>query len=355
MFTLTTGRFFGLLSVLVVAGAIFGHNYSGGLTTVRPEYGAALQGATEQPSSERDFQQTEAKRLWTIGGDQTNGDGALLYGSLQVKVGPAEDVYVLDLGDLSIKRFSPDGELLRRYGNGKGQGPGEFAVITDFSIRRPGELWVADDSNGRISVFDRESGDLLRTLRPDAPAYRVLPQTDGRFALLHAYQTDSLFTTFDPQGLRNSSFGHFIADQAAHPLVLDGWIDADGAGGFVYAGRYASLLGRYAMDGTQRYLRETIAPIPLPRLKSNKTGTMWVDQDAWPSAWAMSVATDEIHLLTTIERRLEKVGVLDSYRITDGTYLYSRRLPERCGSVVVTDAHLYTVTETSVSKWALAS
>lgn len=351
---MTTRRFFGLLIVLVVAGALFGRSYRSGLTELRPSYGEGLQTPTPQQGSERRLEESTPQRLWTIGGDQQLAGDAVLYGSLEVKVGPGGEVFVLDLGDLAIKHFTAEGAFVRSYGNGQGQGPGEFTAVTDFSVVRSGELWVADDSNGRISVFDRTDGSLLRTVRPDAPTYRVLPRADGRFALLHAYMLDDLFSTFDAEGNRLAAFGRFVDQQAEHPLVLDGWLESDGEVGFVYVGRYASLIGRYGMAGEERYLRETIEPVPLPRLMSNGSGTMWVDRDAWPSTLATSVTVDAIHVLSTITKGLKKIGVIDTYGMDDGAYRYSRKVPEACVRVVVTDDHLYTVTETAVSKWSVA-
>lgn len=66
----------------------------------------------------------------------------------------AGNIYVLDAMDFSLKKFGPDGRLLKKAGR-KGQGPGEF--MAPRLLACSGERLYATDQNVfGVYVFDRE-------------------------------------------------------------------------------------------------------------------------------------------------------------------------------------------------------
>ena len=54
-----------------------------------------------------------------------------------------------------ILRFSPDGEFVDSWG-GKGSGPGEFDGPHALAFDSKGRLFVADRSNNRVQIFDKD-------------------------------------------------------------------------------------------------------------------------------------------------------------------------------------------------------
>lgn len=343
--------FFPLLLTLVIGGGLVGGLVArAGKTEYEPVLASSIDGRslTSQPTSKRVWKPLVARKVFSL----ASRDEAPLFGPLQLRVDEQEDLFVLDAGELKIKRFTPDGRFIESYGNGKGQGPGEFLSITDFAVGPDGRVWTADLSNGRLSIF-APGGKLERTVKMEAPPYRLALSSDG-FFLMFALLKDSLFGRFNSQGRLQQAFGRYLVDQQWNSMVLDGVIAPDGAGGFVYAASYAGLIAAYGADGAPRFIAETIDRPELPKIVRTK-GRMWVDREAPRTAYNVTVDSGGIHLLGVLTSGVRNVPRLDTYDLATGRYLYSRELPETCARAHLVRGHLYTVRETSVTKWALGS
>ncbi|MEO7352956.1 MAG: 6-bladed beta-propeller [Gemmatimonadales bacterium] len=87
-------------------------------------------------------------------------------GMLSTVVDLAEDrdgvLYVLDRDGCKVVAFDRNGNVIRIIGNGKGQGPGEFARPNSLTLSDAGELFVLDPGQSRVSVFGTD-GVLKRT------------------------------------------------------------------------------------------------------------------------------------------------------------------------------------------------
>jgi hypothetical protein len=67
---------------------------------------------------------------------------------------PSGEIYVADgFGNARVHRYSPDGKLLQSWG-GPGTGPGEFNIPHNICCDQDGWVYVADRENSRIQVFD---------------------------------------------------------------------------------------------------------------------------------------------------------------------------------------------------------
>lgn len=307
------------------------------------EAGAARPQATRR----RTWRRTPERRLFTL-----PPEGDRLFGPLRAKVSADDHLFVADYGDFRIREYSPTGQPLRTYGNGRGQGPGELSTLNDVAVDA-NEVWVVDHSNGRITIFGRDDGALRRTLRLNPQPYKLALLGQRGFAMMLPPGSPDLFGLFTPAASIKKRFGHFLTNQAASSILLEGWLEPDRQGGFVFAGLHASLVAAYDGDGNPRFLVETIEPQPLPHLKRNERGVTWVDREARRSTLALSVTAGQAHLVTFFTQGLKRVGSVDTYSLVDGSYLFSRRVPESCSWVLITDRHMVTVTETTVSKWDL--
>lgn len=333
-----------LLAVVMVALAVAIVSRGGALAASQPRYLADLS-LTDQPSL------GDARRIWKDVAWQRVaglGEGEELFGPLHLKLGTDGRVFVVDYGDTTVKEFSQR-KLVRTYGRGKGQGPGEFGVINDLALGPDGSLWVADHANGRITVFDSH-GAVKETLRPELRPYRLAVATNRDFLVMQPEGAD-LFARFNPQGELLGTFGRLVEKQETFPLVLDGWIEPAADGTYVYAAHFAGILGRYDRSGKPLFLLNTIDAKPLPRLVRAARGRTWVDREAEASSWSLSVAGDEIHLLAADRNGLTIHRAIDTYRLSDGKYLYSRPVPEPCDEVMVGEDSVFTVTGTTVTEW----
>ena len=108
----------------------------------------------------------ELEELWERGGE----DDDVLFGRLSQLVQDADgNLYVLDSQLSEIQVFSPSGEFLRTVGR-EGEGPGEFAAVSDMYLAPNGLLGLLRVFPGRIYQIGTDG----------APAdFFALPETEG--------------------------------------------------------------------------------------------------------------------------------------------------------------------------------
>lgn len=102
-----------------------------------------------------------------------------------VNFGSARSVALLGNGEIAVadpsiravRLFSPNGRLVRTIGR-PGEGPGEFQYMSWVRECRPDTLFVADDAQGRVSLFG----------------------TDGRFIRQHPFRVGAGSTSCDSTG-----------------------------------------------------------------------------------------------------------------------------------------------------------
>jgi DNA-binding beta-propeller fold protein YncE len=61
-------------------------------------------------------------------------------------------VYVSDLHNNRIQKFTSDGTFITKWGT-EGSGDGQFAYPFGIAVHSSGRVYVADDHNYRIQVF----------------------------------------------------------------------------------------------------------------------------------------------------------------------------------------------------------
>ena len=339
-----------LLTILLAGFLIGGFNERRSRTEISASLLPDLEGVTlrEQANRERTFQKRAMRRVLTLNSET----GAPVYGPLRVQEIAGEEILLLDSGDLSIKRFSPEGKLLARYGAGKGQGPGEFTALTDFAADGQGRVWAADSNNGRLTVFAPDGG-VDQTVRLEQIPYRLSLTGDGGYFVTFMLTRDRIFGRFAPPQRLAREFGTFLADQGYNAMLLDGWMAPDGRGGFAYVSFYAGLLAAFDAEGRPRFYTELLDRPELPKVLKDSEGRRWVDQEAMVAATGLSVSPAGIHVVGVWREGMKVRGALDTYDLEDGSYRESLKLPETCESAVMTARHLYTISESSVSKWRL--
>lgn len=352
MFRLRT--YFALLATLIVGGLLIGYFDPRGYTIVVPGYAGGDAALPEpQRARERKWLEGGFTEVYTLGAEAPPEEG-LLHAPIAIKVDSRGHAFVADGPDWTVKEYSPEGRFVRSYGNGRGRGSGVFASVTDLEFGQDGQLWVADESARRIHLFS-PGGEFLRSVPTETAPYRIARFGPGQMVTLMIVGSDHLFGVIDRDGRLVESFGGFLDRQQEHGFALDGFLSRDGRGGFVYAGLYAGLLAAYSGDGELRYLVSTIEGLPLPRLFGDRRGKRWIDREAPISALSLSVAGDAIHVVSSFDAGVRRLGVLDTYALADGSYLHSRRTPEGCAHAAVHGEYLYTLNEIDVTQWRIGS
>jgi hypothetical protein len=258
-------------------------------------------------------------------------------------------LFVLDWGDMLIKKYSGAGELLGTIGKGFGTNPGEFIHPTDISLTEDGQVWVCDP-DGPITAFNSD-GSVLKTISPKNRIMRIAHGSGDNFVTLPVPTSDYLFAQYADSGELLKTFGRFIQNQSENGISLMGWLSEDDSDGFFYAPLNTGLIGSYKMNGESRFLVETIDPVPLPKIQISSKGNKKIADKLTVSALSISVSGDEVYVLSEMKTGEGKHRIIDVYRKQDGSYLYSTRVPVACRRVYVKDDYLYTLGDTSVTKW----
>lgn len=298
-----------------------------------------------QRSGQRVWHEAAYTREWTVGEE----DKPVVFGPLHAKAHPSGGLVVVDYSTMSVTRFTPDGRALCGLGKGRGQGPEEIGNVTDIAFWGTDEILLSDGGNGRILVYDNDCK-LVRTVKLPVQPYHLTVTPEREVTMLMTAMSPRLFKRFGLDGQPGRDFGEFLIDQSNRSLALDGWVEPDGADGFVYAGLHAGLLVGYSHDGVQRFAVKTIAPTPLPKLVKTRN-FLQVDPEAALGSRSLSVSEGEIHLFTAVQSGIKRTGAIDTYDVRTGAYRYSTKIPESCARILVQGNTVYSVTETTISKW----
>ena len=107
----------------------------------------------------------EGKLMMTLGTAGESGDDRRHFNKpTDMAITPAGDVFVSDgYGNSRVVHFDRHGKFVKAWGK-PGTGPGEFNLVHSIVVDSQGTLYVADRSNARIQVFD-QSGKFLAQWR----------------------------------------------------------------------------------------------------------------------------------------------------------------------------------------------
>ena len=269
------------------------------------------------------------------------------------------NIFVLDWSDLRVKQFSPDGKLLKTFGEEIGN-PGAFVNPTGFTLDSGGNLWVCDIKQRRIEVFNTDG--TRRTINPQNTPYRLAAIGDKMISM-DTPLNDKLFETYDLSGQRLNYFGELLEDQANKGIILDGDI-VTGADNqtIIYGGRYLGVLGAYDADGKQRFLVHTIDNVPQPPVLDVKLDIEGkkrkIKPDTTNAVLSLSVVDKELYILSGVHSD-GSAGfggkVIDVYDKQDGHYLYSWELPAEGQEALVSSNYVYIRNNGEVTVWSFKS
>jgi hypothetical protein len=275
------------------------------------------------------------ERVWKEAGFERIAQVPMALATL-LRPGPGGDVYVLDSGRSRLLRLSPEGRILTTYGDPSLGNP------TDVAVGVNGEVWVCDLDHNAIAVFSA-AGHLLRRIELDPPVGRLALSPGGGFVATGIAGGEGLFRRYFLNGEPVGAFGSLFPEELQTSIAADGWIVAT-ADGIVYPFRNAGLLVSYGWDGRLRFFRQTIDPVPLPKVRVDAAGRQSVP-DATVVSISSSVVGDELLVLTGGR-------ALDVYDVETGSYRYSLHPPERDARyVVLTGDRLYSAGRRGVTVW----
>lgn len=125
-----------------------------------------------------------------------------------VKLDKQGNVFVLDVGTCSIKKFNNSFELQKEAGK-KGQGPGEFDTPASMDIDDSGSVYIYDSGKRSILVFDNDLNFKKNiTLEKPELFYRIFLTVDRNLILAKnaMLQGENYFYEFSSEGRYLKSF-----------------------------------------------------------------------------------------------------------------------------------------------------
>ena len=259
-------------------------------------------------------------------------------------------VYVMDFGALLVRQFTLEGEFIRDYGTGQGQGPGEFLSLSDFEVDPTGQVWTLDPAQGRIQVFD-QAAEVVETIRlpGSATAFELTPNGDVVLMVLDSL----LFRRVTGDGTVVGNFGRVADDQGfENAIALWGFVDAN-ASSIFYSGAYGGFLGRWSVDdGDLRYLEETVVEQPFPTPVRRDGAFMVAPEDRIGASFGLAARRDTVYVLAHGDGRY----LVDVYEADRGEYQYSIPIPTPSVSAIsVTRDHIIVAADTLVTVWSRAN
>jgi DNA-binding beta-propeller fold protein YncE len=161
-------------------------------------------------------------------------------------LGPNGEMYVSDgYGNTRVHKFSPDGKLIKSWGE-PGTGPGQFSIVHTVCVDRKGMVYVADRQNHRIQVFTPDGEYVTEWTDFHRPCGMFMGPDDLLYiGELHTSSPDApaRITILDLNGTILARWGGNDIWQPGNCYAPHGlWGDKDGN---IYIGELASESERY--------------------------------------------------------------------------------------------------------------
>ncbi len=169
---------------------------------------------------------TDGRLLQTLGTPgQVGAPGQPFNMPTWAALAPWGDLYVSDgYGQFRVHRFCVDGILMHSWG-AEGQGPGQFALPHCVRVDRRGRVLVLDRENRRLQIFNREGDFLGEWPDLEGPNDLYIDQEDIVY-IAESQHRISVFTLDGELLARWGEQGEAPGQFADHPHGL--WVDSHG-------------------------------------------------------------------------------------------------------------------------------
>lgn len=259
-----------------------------------------------------------------------------------------EHLFIYDLAEMNVKRYSTNGELVAVYGSGRGQGPGEFQNIFSFWSLDDDTVWIVDSMSRTISRFGF-NGSFDESFSPDFFPARIAALDHERIVVL-AYMAPGLFQSLNYSGEVQKQFSPVLsASPNIHPAIHDGHLFPRLNGGFIWAPRFASYLFLFDQEAKLEQQIQLIDAheFPYPRLGSNPMQATAAELEQPHRTRAVSEVGGELFVSVSLVAGNEVRDVLDRYDSSTGEYIDSADLPIYGSEYQVYDGIIYGRTDTT--------
>jgi hypothetical protein len=340
--------FFKILIGIAAVGALAGLALRGRSSVEAVEASWSGNLLRSRTSGERVFKKVGFRQAYTIGGP--NADAGDLLNPLILRTDGSDHAYVVDYGDFTVKKVSPEGRIVGTFGKGRGQGPGELNNPTDLAIAPNGEVWVCDPPNGSITIFSPD-GAIRDTLRLSSRPFRLLLRPDGGFLVRPENPVDGLIEEYGADGSLLRRYGRLFSRQEEISIALDGWIAMSPRQEVLFAPLRLGILAAFR-DGELKYVAETLEEVPMPRVETSPNGLKRVDPKAPVVQLGVGSYDGNIYVNTAQRQSSGTYRVFVDLYDLEGRYLHSIETPHSGSTMELTETSLFVLNQGILSRFA---
>ncbi|MEQ9105634.1 MAG: hypothetical protein RIE53_13165 [Rhodothermales bacterium] len=287
-------------------------------------------------------QNVEDRRFVRVPTDSTYLDldiGNLFVRSLQVN--GDSTLLALDEANVSLVRISPKHDEFEVIGAGRGSGPGEHVVITNYGQTQAGTIWTFDATQSRVTLFDRR-GVFESTIPLDASVQQVSVKESGIFGF--SLNDGGSIIRLSPDGRSQEVAMVFSGSSDGKPGLKwsghmiegannDGWVHvASNVNSIMtFIEPFKLSFAMFGIDGPQD-----------PSIVNHGDSYSFDSNASLPiQIFGLNVWEDTIYVLAL--HHVAEQMTLDAYSAVDGSYKYSFRIPVStgCAPLFVTDTDIF--------------
>ncbi len=253
--------------------------------------------------------------------------------------------YADDWSNNTITKIDTSGSIIQTFGMGKGEGPGEFLRINSIDIDVRGRLWVADESNGRITIFNQDGN--WNIFQPPVIPNKVVSLDENKYIVRNR---------FDSQLIANSTDKEFsfktepilFEEGTLWANVFQSFFTRSNDNTFIRVFRFTNEIVKYNEQGEIIYFRRPIEPFDVDNLQIIPPRKYDDNQEVWfnevhansqkPKSNGVHIFNERIHILIASYRENQFYGdIIDVYSLETGEYIHSYKIPEPLYEFAVTE------------------
>lgn len=149
------------------------------------------------------------KLIWELGGEVIEDEEQAFYIPVDIAIDRKGYIYVLDQGNNRIQLFNSNRKYIKTIGRA-GKGPGEFAEPINFAFYYNNSLIISDFSNRRIQIID-STGHYLGGFKLDRFAGEIAANAKNEIIMVNSQMisasSNALFCVYNDKGKLIRSIG----------------------------------------------------------------------------------------------------------------------------------------------------
>jgi hypothetical protein len=305
----------------------------------------------EQQMKERIWKEIDFKEIaisdefYSVTSMQFGIDGLLYFGDREAMI---------------VRSFDLTVSPVDSFGNGKGNGPGEFARFFEaIHLDKDNNIWIYDSSNSRLTIFDSKTKSQF-IHQTDEVSFFLIPLDSGRYAAdLYQYAGTDIFNA-DHE--KSGSFDSLVRNPELWNIIFQGAVAVHDDSSLIKAFYFTNNVARFSSNGDLIYFRKSVDPVKVNKIvpeyqvfENGGSGYTFSDFSSFKQLTpAISLSKKHIHLLVSVDEEFnfdteeyESTRLFDVYEIESGDYRFSYETPVPVSDFAVSETHLAGISEES--------